>query len=831
MNDARQKRKQDIEKQVSEAYKKLNEYEQELEDENDAGRKSSLKRKIDQIKAMQEERQREIEELDSPRSKNSNSPFIIPQPDVSTFVGREDNLKYIKNLLIRNQRVNLIGISGLPGVGKSAFVCHFAEQFREHFTDGVIGLRVDGKAIDVIAREFAQCCGVFIDKNDNRSAASIMQEIFRNRHILLIFDNADQSKDITKIKYLRPGGDRCTIIVTSRDRGIFNSLDIPIRARIHLDSLSSENALDLLKMLIDEDRVSNEETEANQIIQLVGCLPLALQIVGGALQMQPWRSLSDYAKLLGEAKTKLPEEISREKDAERSIRASFHLSLRLLEPEQINFFACLSVCSMNGFSKYIASTVSNCNREVTEIYLTDLYRLSLLNFSEKREYEFGMHPLIHLFAHELTTEELREQARERHADYIIKEVKFRDLSNSDKRFVTKDRLDDIMAVAEWLEEQQRPEYDFAQRLIPFFSRHGYWEKAVEFVSRFQRISLAFRDWEKAVSFQFQQAKFLSSLSQREKAHQLLLSAVNYIQLIEPLKNRQYYEAVRLNILGGILQRKGDLDSAIEAFKQSVDIGKRIGNQRHLAMALNSLGGALQRHNHLEDAIKMFNDSALIEGELGNEQGLAVVLNSLGKALHRLRHFKEAEEVLKRSEKIRRKLNDRRSLAIVMNTLGEVQRDWGHFPEAIKSFEESAAIDDEIGNKGGAAKTLNSLGKLYEMQNQFDQALQAYQDSANIKKELNDQQGLAMTHTSRASIFLKKREPSQALIELEGGFDINKKLKNQQGLEIVLPKLVEVLLELQEEEKAIKYCEQVIKMFSTNRNFHRLHQRICYKKQV
>ena len=107
-------------------------------------------------------------------------------------------------------------LAGAGGIGKSALACHFAELHRADFPDGVIGLRVDGKDVDTIAREFARCSGEEIDPEDERNATTIMQDLFRHRRALLIFDGAEAAA----IRSLLPGGDRCSVVVTTRDRGL-----------------------------------------------------------------------------------------------------------------------------------------------------------------------------------------------------------------------------------------------------------------------------------------------------------------------------------------------------------------------------------------------------------------------------------------------------------------------------------------------------------------------------------------------------------------------------------------------------------------------------------
>ncbi|HXQ37280.1 MAG TPA: NB-ARC domain-containing protein, partial [Anaerolineales bacterium] len=144
-------------------------------------------------------------------------PFILPQLDISTFTGRKEELLRLEELILKPEGekiCSIVGLSGSGGIGKSALACHFAELHRVAFPAGVIGLRVDGKSNDAIAREFARLCGEEISIEDERDAATIMQEVFAHRRMLLIFDNAED----TAIHALCPGGTTCAVIITTRDR-------------------------------------------------------------------------------------------------------------------------------------------------------------------------------------------------------------------------------------------------------------------------------------------------------------------------------------------------------------------------------------------------------------------------------------------------------------------------------------------------------------------------------------------------------------------------------------------------------------------------------------
>jgi len=194
-----------------------------------------------------------------------SAPFIVPQTDTASFTGREDELDTLKRALLSNgtERVcSIVGLSGTGGIGKSALAVHFAILNRDRFPDGVIGVRVDGKDVATIAREFARNAGVTIEPDDERDPSAIMQSLFAMRDALLLFDNAEDAS----IRQLIPGGN-CAVIVTTRDRGLPASLEVPQTSRIDVPVLPDPRCLELLRKRLGV-RVDAEPGATSQIVQL-----------------------------------------------------------------------------------------------------------------------------------------------------------------------------------------------------------------------------------------------------------------------------------------------------------------------------------------------------------------------------------------------------------------------------------------------------------------------------------------------------------------------------------------------------------------------------------
>jgi len=742
-----------------------------------------------------------VAEFFGARPAHRDTPFILPQADVSTFTGRVEELDLLRNRLIdrRSTKVcTIAGVSGTGGIGKSALACHFAHTYREEFPDGVIGLRIDGKDTDTIAREFVRSAGVELDAEDDRGASALMQETFGHCRSLLIFDNADDAS----VRELLPGGDRCAVIVTTRDRTLSSLLDIPAAGRIDLAALQPEEARELLGKLLDDQRIIQEPDAVDQILRLVGNLPLALQIVGANLRMQPWRSLSDYAKALEEERTRL-ERLKVRGDLHLDVRASFSLSLRILEPAEVDFLACLSVCAPAGFSILGASAAAGCDQEATHERLGVLCRYSLLNQVEGDSGRFVFHPLLHLFAKELADErELKSMAEDRHAEFFVGLVKAGSSEVRDSDAFIKKELDDILIAAEWLRREGKADYQFVIRLEPFFQRQGHWQEATRLMGAFLALAERLGDANAAVQLRLQLAKFQTLRGRLADAEEMLLPVSTLLERMEPGSTRLRSEAMWLNSLGGVLQRQGRFDPAAGAFRGSHQLLVEVGDRRGQAMVLNSLGGVLQRQGDFDQAAKAFQRSVQIEEGLTNRRGLAMVLNSLGGVLQRQGMFDQAVDAFLKSARLEEEINNRRGLAMILNSLGGVYQRQGRFDEAVDAFLKSDQILVELSDKRGQAMVLNSLGGVYQRLGRFDQAVDAFQKSYQLLIELLDLRGQAMVLNSLGGVYQRLGRFEQAVDAFQKSYDISSELGDQRSLAMVLNSLGGVYQRLGQFDQAV-----------------------------
>jgi predicted ATPase/class 3 adenylate cyclase len=121
---------------------------------------------------------------------------------LSTFIGRDEQLEELRRSLVSNR---LCTLTGSGGVGKTRLALHFAAELVEHFDDGVwmVDLASTPEP-ELVAQVVAGVLGVREGgtgtyaakaKRQQRPLASRLADHLRPRHVLLLLDNCEHVVD------------------------------------------------------------------------------------------------------------------------------------------------------------------------------------------------------------------------------------------------------------------------------------------------------------------------------------------------------------------------------------------------------------------------------------------------------------------------------------------------------------------------------------------------------------------------------------------------------------------------------------------------------------
>jgi len=729
-------------------------------------------------------------------------PFVLPQLDVPTFTGRSAELQHLEAILLRDGGIkvsSIAGISGTGGLGKTALACHFAELHRRDFADGVIGLRVDGKEPITVARDFVRSAWVELDPDDQRDAPTLMQEVFRDRRALLIFDNTRDAS----IRSLLPGGTRCAVIITTRDRQLPAALGMPDEARLDVSPLSGDDAARLFETLLPE-RVVAQPDAAARVCSLVGNLPLAIQIAGATLRMQSWLTLTEFEADLREEKERLTR-LTVDGDPTLDLRASFSLSLDQLDTIDSEFFACLGVCAPDGFSVVSAAAASGCPDRTARDRLTKLFRLSLVNRKSSR---FVLHPLLRLFAREHATQlGVLHTAESRHRDFFCALVMRQDPADPAVGTLLTADIDDILTAAESLERAGMLDTEFLLRVEPLFREHGYW------IDKFGGLLLRPEEPEEVA----RPPAPIETMAE-EPAHdslalviqaELLQEAGNFAGAAELLQQAiisadddAHPRAIALHNLGGVLRRQGKFEEAVDAYQRSHELSRALGDHRAEAMTLISIGGVLQRQGQFDQAIDAFRRASDLAETLAERGLMVTALSDLGGVLQRMGRFEEAAAAYRQCYEILVERGDSQGQAMALFNLGGVFQRQGAFAKAAGALRESSALFKQSGDIHGMGMSLNSLGGVLQRQGKFDDVVHVFRDSFAILEKLGDKRGMSMVLNSLGGVLQRQGKYDEAVETLQRSRAIVEELADMRGQAMVLYSLGGVLQRQGEFDQAI-----------------------------
>lgn len=264
---------------------------------------------------------------------NASIPHNLKNSGIAKFVGRETVLNQLHEKLQKAERIAISTLSGMGGIGKTELALQYAwQEYRKTtYQGGVCWVDVKGNdpSFDIISFfEYK----LKLDKPQGRTSIEQVQDCWQNwidGDVLIIFDDVRNADRI--FEYLPPYEfKKFKVIITTRCEYLSDKIE-----NIHLEELSENDSLDLLRSYIGDDRIDTEIEESKLLCQDLGYLPLALELIARLLKRRSWtiqdtinrlrdKGLKDNG-LLGERHTEMT--------AKGGVKAAFDLSWYELKDE------------------------------------------------------------------------------------------------------------------------------------------------------------------------------------------------------------------------------------------------------------------------------------------------------------------------------------------------------------------------------------------------------------------------------------------------------------------------------------------------------------------
>jgi len=213
----------------------------------------------------------------------------IPPSNSIAFVGRDEQMTELHQLLQQNRQVVIAAINGMGGVGKTELAIQYAGQHLADYPGKICWINAQGILAGLQILRFAEIQFNIVPPDDWELADQLQfcWSKWQPGDVLFIFDDVFNYKQ--QVKPFLPNQSRFKVLLTTRFQ--FDST----LQQLRLDVLKPLAAMRLLKSIVGEERIKQEPRIARSLCQFLGYLPLALELVGRYLDLQPNLSL---AKLL-----------------------------------------------------------------------------------------------------------------------------------------------------------------------------------------------------------------------------------------------------------------------------------------------------------------------------------------------------------------------------------------------------------------------------------------------------------------------------------------------------------------------------------------------------
>jgi len=450
---------------------------------------------------------------------------------------------------------------------------------------------------------------------------------------------------------------------------------------IRLEPFSAKTAFQLWAKFLGDKRWAKEDEEALQEIHLlIGGLPLAAALIGGLLE----RGWSTHEIL--------------EQLREGAIPAGGIIEY-ILEPlgatlpeKQRKLLEALSVFEhpANGAAMAEVAEMEDWRQSVEA-----LSRISVVEVLDGR---YALHPLVKAYFRGRVAPKQLEALEKRMAQHYLQYI-----GNFQNDF---DQVDQ-----EWQNIQYAVETTYRNRL---------WQLLIEFV-----LSLG---------------QFLSARGYVNEYQRWLGQALEATEKTGDVSTR----AVLLHNLAVQFQQRGDLDSALGLYEQSLALEKATIDLDAESATLTNIGTIYRSRGDFKGAIGYYEQALLISRQTSDRLGEANILGSLGVIYADLGEYHQANAFYEQALVISREMGHRRGEANALGNLGTSYAGLGEYLPAIAYYKQALMISRDVGDRRGENTYLRNMGAAYQdlfsrtgSAENLDVAIQFFQQALLISQEMGD----------------------------------------------------------------------------------------------
>jgi non-specific serine/threonine protein kinase len=704
----------------------------------------------------------------------------IPIP-LTSFIGREKELKEVAGLFSKSR---LITLTGSGGVGKTRLAIQVVAETLDLFPDGVWFLDLASLTDPaLIPNTLANLLG--LRGSGEIPVTQLLINYFHTRTALVIFDNCEHLIDASAqlIHSLLTSCEHTTILATSRET-LRVSGEIPYRVpSLEIPEPNTEfdfleiSSMEAVKLFVERAAVASQPfilSQKNvvpiaQICQRLDGIPLALELAAARVSVltveQILKRLDDRFNLLtGGLRTYLPRH--------QTLRATIEWSHELLSEKERVLFRRLAVF-VGGWTLEAAQEVcSDDGLEPNEILelISQLVNKSLMAVENSyRETRYRRLETIRQFAREKFMESGEgELIRQRHANWFVElaeqaEPKLR----GPEQFQWLDRIEqehnNFRVALEWsLNNNIEAGLRIGAALVWFWDAHDHCIEGVQYMEKLLAAEPnALSLWRANA---FARSGYLAALAYD------LTSSPSYLEKMSDFAQSGLKVSRQLNFMEGeafsllcialSFLFGGDINQGLLLAKRSLGIFQQAGIQWGMYRSYTAIAFFEHAQGNYEKTTEAYRSALLLSRQAGDLNMTTFLVFALGRLAVEQGHYEEAEALFQESLPLARQAKNKHNISGNLQALGDLYIHLKQYAQARDSLEECVAIQKVIGDQE-VVYSINRLGRVACLQGHLEQANKHYEEGLRLAQKYDSRKMLAWCLIELSELAALNEQPVRA----------------------------------------------------------------------
>lgn len=616
-------------------------------------------------------------------------PFQAP-PRRPTFVGREDELHQLADAILRPVSPGCC-IIGMAGVGKTTLALEAAYRWRDHFPDGVLWVDVAG--IDVMALMLNMAAAYWLDVSrytDVANRSSKLRELLASKRALIVFDNVTHD---SQVQPLLPPTGACAQLVLTQEHQLAVA-DSFVRLELQPFDPDKEESLALLSHILGSTRVSRERDLFQELADLLGHLPLAVDIAAHRLKHEvgwtPSSFVEDLRRIGVHGLTR----------GASGVEAVFHAVYTRLKPNIQRFLATLSLFGNRDFGLDAAAAAADLTLPMAHDALQILHNVSLVQINGDDRYY--LHPLVRDFA---VRKPHDPGAAGRMSNYFIGHAI---THKTDNQALAREQPHILVALDAPISQGQP--HQFVESVIAmaaYWIRTGALALAEQHLARVDAVTRPLGNKADLMAIMTQRGRLAVKRARFEQA------LAFYTEALELARQSATPETVGdlLRCLGAVAHRQGRLEDAAQLYAEARSLAESSRATNLLIKVIHNQGLVAAVQGRVGVAEVHYRQALDLALETDFPDLLVEIHQSLGRLIEKRGDYGQARSHYETGFRLAEQLRNPELQSRLLGCLGLVAWALGNYAEAAARYRRGLALAEEGGFEVQVGRHLANLGQV------------------------------------------------------------------------------------------------------------------------